>query len=65
MTLAELVLLIAGAFGIYRLLAPLQRRLQAYLTLRFAARPPPLHLPTIDVTAFTSHPSSGEEERHR
>jgi hypothetical protein len=49
MTLAEIVLVVAGVVGIYFLLRPVQQRLERYL-LRKLARPTRGHLPTIDVT---------------
>ena len=61
MTLAEIVLIIAGGVGIYLLLRPLQRRLERYLARTVFARPR-VHRTLIDVTEFTSHPSQEEEE---
>ena len=61
MTLAELVLIVAGVVGIYFLLRPVQRRLERYLVRRFV-RGPRGHLPTIDVTDFRSHRSREKEE---
>ena len=64
MTLAELVLVVAGVVVIYLLLRPLQRRLERYLARKFAGEPRG-HLPTIDITDFTSHRShQKEEEEH-
>ena len=63
MTFVEIILLIAGGVGIYRLLRPLQRRLERYL-LRKVARHPRLHRPTIDVTEFTSYESRRKEDPH-
>ena len=64
MTLAELVLVVAGVAGIYFLLRPLQRRLERYLVRKFTGHPPG-HLPTIDITDFKSHRShQKEEEEH-
>jgi hypothetical protein len=64
MTLAEIVLAVAGAVGIYFLLRPLQRRLERFL-VRKLARTPRGHLPTIDVTDFRSRRShQKEDEEH-
>jgi len=54
MTFAEVVLAVAGVAAIYLLLRPVQRRLERYLLRKLAGRPRG-HLPTIDVTDFTSH----------
>ena len=61
MTLAELVLIIAGVAGIYFLLRPVQRRLERYLVRKFV-RGPRGHLPTIDITDFRSSHRSREKE---
>ena len=61
MTLAEIVLAVAGAVGIYLLLRPLQRRLERFLLRKFA-RQPRGHLPTIDVTDFKSRRTHQKEE---
>jgi hypothetical protein len=61
MTFAEVLLLFAGGFGIYFLLAPLQRRLERYLIAKLSPRYPRLRR-TIDVTEFTSHQSSRKED---
>jgi hypothetical protein len=62
MTLAEIVLAVAGAVGIYFLLRPLQRRLERFLVRRLAPRG---HQPTIDVTDFKSRRShQKEDEEH-
>jgi hypothetical protein len=61
MTLAELVLVVAGVAGIYVLLRPVQRRLERYL-VRKLARHPRGRLPTIDVTDFTSRRSHQKED---
>jgi hypothetical protein len=61
MTLAEIVLALAGAVGIYFVLRPVQRRLEGYL-VRKLARPPRGHLPTIDITDFTSRRSHQKED---
>jgi hypothetical protein len=55
MTIAEIVLLAAGAFAIYALLRPLQRWIESYLlrTLITPRRRP--RRPLIDVTEFSSH----------
>lgn len=64
MTLAEIVLAVAGVVGVYFLLRPVQRRLERFL-LRTFVRYPREHLPTIDVTDFTSHRSrQKEDEEH-
>ena len=62
MTFAEMLLLIAGGTGIYFLLRPLQRWLEAYLIRRFAVRRPRLRRPKIDVTDFTSYDSSRKDD---
>jgi hypothetical protein len=56
LTLAELLLLIAGGAGVYGLLRPFQRWLQRALTRAFFARHSHSQ-PTIDVTDFTSYQS--------
>ena len=61
MTIAELVLIVAGVAGIYFLLRPVQRRLERYFIRKFA-RPPRGHLPTIDITDFKSHRSHQKED---
>jgi hypothetical protein len=61
MTIAELVLIVAGVVGIYFLLRPVQRRLERYLVHKFA-RPPRGHLPTIDITDFRSGRSHQKED---
>ena len=61
MTLAEIVLALAGVVGIYFLLRPLQRRLERFLLRKFA-RPPRGHLPTIDVTDFKSRRTHQKED---
>jgi hypothetical protein len=63
MTLAELLLLLAGGTGMYFLLAPLQRRLERFLKRTFFARHRYPYRPTIDVTDFTSHESRRKEDR--
>jgi hypothetical protein len=63
MTLAELVLLVAAGVGLYVLLRPLQRQLARFLVRAFVARPPRKHLPTIDVTDFTSD-GPRQKEKH-
>lgn len=60
MTLAEIVLAVAGVVGVYFLLRPVQRRLERYLVRKFA-RHPRGHLPTIDITDFKSHQKEDEE----
>ena len=61
MTIAEIVLAVAGVAGIYLLLRPIQRRLEHYLVRKFA-RPPRGHLPTIDITDFRSGRSHQKED---
>jgi hypothetical protein len=64
MTLAEIVLAVAGVVGIYFLLRPLQRRLERFFLRKFV-RYPRGHLPTIDVTDFASRRSrQKEDEEH-
>jgi hypothetical protein len=64
MTLAEMLLLIAGGTGIYFLLRPLQRWLEICLIRKFFARHPRLGPPTIDVTDFISDGSSRKDDHH-
>ena len=64
MTVAELLLLVAGGTGIYFLLRPLQRSLERWLRRKFFARQPRLRPPIIDVTDFTSDESGGKEDPH-
>ena len=61
MTVAELVLVVAGAVGIYLLLRPVQRRLERYL-VRKLARPSHDHPPTIDITDFKYSSRSHQKE---
>ena len=61
MTVAEIVLVVAGAVGIYLLLRPLQRRLEWYLVRKFA-RLSREHPPTIDITDFKSSRSHQKED---
>jgi hypothetical protein len=61
MTVAEIVLVVAGAVGIYLLLRPVQRRLERYL-VRKLARPSREHPPTIDITDFKSSSRSHQKE---
>ena len=65
MTIAEIVLIVAGVAVIYLLLRPVQRRLERYLVRKFGGYPRE-HLPTIDVTDFRSHRAhhQKEEEEH-
>jgi hypothetical protein len=64
MTLAEIVLALAGAVGIYFLLRPLQRRLERFLRRKFAGRSHG-HLATIDITDFKSRSAhEKEDEQH-
>ena len=60
MMIVEFVLVLAGVIGIYRLLGPLQRRLERYL-VRKIGRHPREHLPTIDIANFRSHQKEDEE----
>jgi hypothetical protein len=62
MTLAELILLAAAVLGVYVLLRPLQRRLEAFLVRRFSSRRGGGSI--VDVTRFTSRPAD-EKENHR
>ena len=64
MTVAEILLLLAGGTGIYFLLRPLQRRLEAYLIRKLFGSHPRLHRPTIDVTDFTAYESRKEKDHH-
>ena len=63
MTIAEILLLVAGGTGLYFLLRPFQRWLERGLLRkvfrhRTHAIPPP-----IDVSDFTSHRSSRKDDR--
>ena len=62
MTFAELLLLVAGGTVLYRLLTPLQRRLERHLMKRFFSRHPRVWEPPIDITDFTSHASRRKED---
>jgi len=62
MTLAEMVLFVAGIAGIYLLLRPVQRRLERYLHRKFARLSREQDLPTIDITDFRSHRSHQKED---
>ena len=62
MTLAEMVLFVAGIVGIYLLLRPVQRRLERYFTRKFARLEREDLLPTIDITDFKSHRSHQKED---
>lgn len=64
MTLAEVLLLVAGGAGVYYLLRPLQRVLERYLARKFLARKPHSRRQTIDVTDFTSYESRRKEDDH-
>jgi hypothetical protein len=64
MTFAEMLLLIAGGTGIYFLLRPLQRSIEAYLTRKLFARHPRPRRPWIDATDITSDESSRKEDDH-
>jgi hypothetical protein len=64
MTAAELLLLVAGATGIYFILRPLQRWLERCLRRWVFARRPRLRPPTIDVVDFTSGKSHSQEDDH-
>jgi len=65
MTIAELLLLVAGIVGIYYLLRPLQRRLERFFIGKFFARRPGRR-PLIDVTDFTSHSAHKKDDHeHR
>jgi hypothetical protein len=65
MTFAEVIFLVGGAVGIYLLLRPLERWLEASLRRTFSARHPRLHRTVIDVTDFKSYPShSHKKEDH-
>ena len=63
MTLAEIVLLIAGGAGLYLLLRPLQRWLERSLRRRFAGRTPRAIPPPIDVTEFPSPRARRKDDR--
>jgi hypothetical protein len=62
MTLAEILLLVAGGVGIYVLLRPLQRWLERTLRKTLFRRHPRAIAPPIDVTDFTSR-SSRKDDR--
>jgi hypothetical protein len=63
MTLAEIVLVVAGVVGIYLLLRPVQRRLERYLHRKFTRLELEEHLPTIDITDFKSHRSHRSHQK--
>jgi hypothetical protein len=66
MTIAEIVLLVAGGVAIYALLRPLQRWLEAYLLRTFVHRRRRSRPPLIDVTHFTSHSvHQKDDDEHR
>ena len=66
MTIAEIVLLAAGAMGIYALLRPFQRWLEAFLLRTFASSRRRPRRPIIDVTHFTSHSlHRKDDDEHR
>ena len=62
MTFAEIVLAVAGVVGIYFLLRPVQRRLERFLLRKFSGHPGG-HLPTIDITDFTSRSAHEQHEK--
>jgi hypothetical protein len=62
MTLAEILLLVAGGTGIYFLLRPLQRWFERGLRRTFGIRRPRAIPPPLDVTDFTSHRSSRKDD---
>lgn len=62
MTFAELFLLVGGGVGIYFLLRPLQRWLEAWLLRRLSPNRPRLHRTVIDVTRFKPHSSQKEDK---
>jgi len=61
MTLAEIVLLVAGGAGIYVLLRPLQRWLERVLRRMLFGRHPRAIPPPIDVTEFTSRSAKKDD----
>jgi hypothetical protein len=63
MTIAELLVLVAGAAAIYALLRPLQRWLERSLARRFSARRPRLRRPILDAD-FTSDRTPKKDEHH-
>jgi hypothetical protein len=64
MTVAEIVLMVAGVVGIYLLLRPLQRRLERYLLRKFS-RDSREETSVIDVTDFRSRRAhQKEDEEH-
>jgi len=66
MTLAEVILLVAGGMGIYRLLRPLQQWIERRLLRAVSHRRPPGRASIIDVTTFGSHslPKKDTHEHH-
>jgi len=62
MTLAEILLLVAGGAGIYCLLRPFQRWIERGLRRTFVGRHPRAIPPPIDVTDFTSHRSRRKDD---
>ena len=65
MTFAELVFLVVGVIGIYVLLRPFQRWLEAVLVKTLPGRRPREHRTTIDVTEFRSYPSRKKEDHEQ
>ena len=55
MTIAEIIILVAGCLGIYVLLRPLERWLEGVLLRRFFTRQSRFPRTTIDVTDFRSY----------
>ncbi len=62
MTLAEILLLVAGVTAIYFLLRPLQRWLERGLRRTLQGSRPRAILPPIDVTDFKAHHSSRKDD---
>ena len=62
MTLAEVILLVAAAIGLYFLFRPLQRRLESYLATKVFARHSRSTELMIDVTDYTSSASDTKDE---
>jgi hypothetical protein len=61
MTLAELILLAAAVLGVYVLLRPFNRRLEAFLVRRFSGT---RRGAIVDVARFTSRPAERKNDSH-
>ena len=62
MTFAEICLLVAGGYGLYALLTPVQRWLERYLIHALFARYLRIPPDTIDLTDFTTFESRRKDD---